>query len=62
MAEQTPEANPGHDQDHQQDQNKDGQGDPKDAPRSKSRRGFIIMGDVEILVRGAFLCYWHSSL
>ncbi len=56
MAEQTPDANPGHDQDHQEKAQ-----DPKDNPRQKSRRRFLIIGVVAILVIAALLFWWHST-
>jgi len=53
VAEQTPDANPG--------QNQDQKKDEQDNPRQKSRRRFVIIFVVAILVIGAGLFYWHST-
>jgi membrane fusion protein (multidrug efflux system) len=58
VAEQTPDANPKN-PNANQDQN--GDGGAQDNPRQKSRRRFIIIGVVAILVIGALLFYWHST-
>lgn len=57
MAEQTPDANPGQDQ----KQGQTDQNDQQDNPRQKSRRRFVIIGVVAILVIAALLFYWHST-
>ncbi len=54
MAEQTPDANPG------QDQNQDKQ-EQQDNPRQKSRRRFVIIGVVAVLLIAVALFYWHST-
>ena len=56
MAEQTPDANPQVDQDKEQQQQ-----DAQETPRGKSRRRFVIIGVVAILVIAAALFYWHST-
>ena len=58
MAEQTPDANPGQDQEKDQKDQKDQQ---QEQPRQKSRRRFVIIGVVAILVIAALLFYWHST-
>ncbi len=58
MAEQTLEQNPGVEQ--KQDEN--GEKEQKqDNPRQKSRRRFIIIGVVAILLVAIALFYWHST-
>jgi membrane fusion protein (multidrug efflux system) len=53
VAEQTPDANPGQEKKDEQEQ--------PDQPRQKSRRRFVIIGVVTILVIAALLFYWHST-
>jgi membrane fusion protein (multidrug efflux system) len=55
VAEQTLEQNPG------VEQNQDEKEQKQDNPRQKSRRRFIIIGVVAILLVAVALFYWHST-
>ena len=56
MADQNPDQN-----DKDRDQNSPDHPEPTDVPQPKSRRRFIIIGVVALLVVGALLFWWHST-
>ncbi len=61
MAEQTPDTEAARKQSGEDGAKGDPQADAKNQPRAKSRRRFIIILVVAILLVGVLLFYWHST-